>query len=92
MQIVITRHSALVQLLIEKGLVNEGVEVISHATPDNVSGKDVIGILPNKLAALANTLTEIPLDITPELRGKELDIETLRKIAGAPVTYKITIV
>jgi len=92
MQIVITRHPALVQLLIENRLVNEGVQVISHATPDTVMGKDVIGILPNKLAALANTLTEIPLDITPELRGKELDIETLRKIAGAPVTYKITIV
>ena len=92
MQIVITRHPALVQLLIENRLVNEVVQVISHATPDTVMGKDVIGILPNKLAALANTLTEIPLDITPELRGKELDIETLRKIAGAPVTYKITIV
>lgn len=87
--IVVTRHSALVELLIERGLVQAGTPVITHATPDQVAGKDVIGVLPLSLAALANSVIEVPLALTPELRGKELDLETLRSIAGEAVTYKV---
>lgn len=32
---------------------------------------------------------ENQLALTPEMRGKELDLETLRKIAGEPVTYVV---
>lgn len=88
-QIIVTRHLALVQLLIERGIIEPDAPVIQHATPNDVAGKDVIGVLPLSLAALANSVTEIPLALTPELRGKELDIETLRSIAGEAVTYKV---
>lgn len=87
--VIVTRHPALVDLLIERGLVQPGSPVISHATPEQVTGKDVIGVLPLSLACLANSVTEIPLALTPELRGKELDIQTLRSIAGEAVTYKV---
>lgn len=87
--IIVTRHKALVDLLVERGLVESGAPVIEHATAEDVRGKDVIGVLPLSLAVLANSVTEIPLALTPELRGKELDIETLRSIAGAPVTYRV---
>lgn len=89
-QVVVTRHPALVALLEERGLIPANTPVISHATPDQVAGKDVIGVLPLSLAALANSVTEVPLALTPELRGKELDLETLRSIAGEAVTYKVT--
>lgn len=89
-QIIVTRHAALVDLLIERGIVAPNAPVISHATPEQVTGRDVIGVLPLSLAALANSVTEIPLALTPELRGKELDLETLRSIAGEAVTYKVT--
>lgn len=87
--IVVTRHTALVDLLIERGLIDSGTPVISHATPEQVTGRDVIGVLPLSLAALANSVTEIPLALTPELRGRELDLETLRSIAGEAVTYRV---
>lgn len=87
--IVVTRHPALVELLVERGLIEQGTPVISHATPEQVQGKDVIGVLPLSLASLANSVTEIPLALTPEMRGKELDIETLRSIAGKAVTYRV---
>jgi len=90
--IVVTRHPALVALLQERGLIEEGVRVIPHATPQDVRGKHVIGILPLSLAALAASVTEIPLNLSAELRGKELDLETLRRIAAEPVTYKVTVV
>ena len=51
--IVVTRHAALVQYLIEQGLVSASVSVITHATPDDVRDKHVIGVLPLSLAASA---------------------------------------
>jgi len=90
--IVVTRHPALVELLRERGLIGDDVRVISHATPQDVQGKHVIGVLPLSLAALAASVTEIPLTLSPELRGKELDLETLRQVAGEAVTYQVTVV
>ena len=90
--IVITRHEALVALLRERGLIGDDVRVISHATSEDVRGKHVIGVLPLSLAALAASVTEISLTLSPELRGKELDLETLRQVAGEAVTYQVTVV
>lgn len=89
MKIVVTRHPALVTLLIERGLIEPDTPVIAHATPEEVTGKHVIGVLPLSLAALANSVTEVPLALTSEMRGKELDLATLRAIAGEAVTYKV---
>ena len=88
--VVVTRHPALVALLRERGLISDDCRVIEHASPDDVRGQNVIGVLPMALAALAASVTEIPLNLTPEMRGKELDIETLRQIAGAAVQYTVT--
>ena len=88
--VVVTRHPALVALLRERGLVTGDCKVLDHATSEDVRGQHVIGVLPLSLAALADKVTEIPLALTPELRGKELDLETLRRIAGEAVTYRVT--
>ncbi len=90
--VVITRHPALVELLIERGIIAEGTPVISHATLRDVRGKHVVGVLPLSLAVAAEKVTEISLALTEEDRGKELDIQRLREIAGPPVTYKVEIV
>ena len=87
--IVITRHPALVDYLREQGIVSGDVEVISHASPDVVRGKHVLGVLPHSLSCLCASFTEIPLRLPPEMRGKELTIEDLRKYAGSPVTYVV---
>ena len=87
--LVVTRHPGLVDYLKEIGLANETTQVVKHATPKVVTGKNVCGVLPHNLSCLCKTFTEIPLNLTLELRGKELDVETLRKIAGKPVTYKV---
>jgi len=90
--VIVTRHPALVQLLEELGLCPAGTPVVSHVAPADIAGKHVIGVLPLSLAALAAQVTELPLALPPDLRGKELDLETLKKVAGAPVTYKVTVV
>ena len=88
-KVVITRHPALVELLKERNMIDGTEKVLTHATEADVKGKDVIGVLPLSLASLANTVTEVPLALTPDMRGKELDIETLREIAGPARTYRV---
>jgi hypothetical protein len=87
--IVVTRHPALVQLLIERGLIRPGTPAIEHATPEDVRGRHVIGVLPLSLAAIAATVTEIELRLTPDQRGRELTLDELRPIAGPARTYVV---
>lgn len=89
--VIVTRHPALVELLIERGLITEAdrARVIEHAQPEDVIGRRVIGVLPLHLAALAERVIEIPLRLRPEHRGQELDLATLREIAAAPVEYSV---
>ena len=88
--LVITRHEALVAYLAEKGLINPNCQVETHASPDLVRGKRVIGVLPHSLSCLTESFTEIPLCLPQELRGKELILADVRKYAGQPATYKVT--
>lgn len=88
--IVVTRHQGLVAYLVEIGLISPDTSVIAHATAENVKGKDVIGVLPLSLAVEANSVTEVPMNLPAELRGKELSLEDTRKYAGVPVKYLVT--
>ena len=87
--LIVTRHPALVDLLLERGY--ESKKITSHVTVDDVRGKNVCGVLPHALSALTESDTEIPLSLSPSDRGKELTLARLREIAGEAVTYKVTI-
>jgi len=85
--LIVTRHPALVQVLAGLGITGR---VIAHVTPADVTGMDVYGVLPYRLAALASSFTEITLDLPPELRGVELSAEQIRAHMGALTTYTVT--
>ena len=87
-QPVITRHKALIAYLLDKDIIKEGeYKLIEHADYKDVEGQDVIGVLPLQLASYAKSVTEVPLKLTPEMRGKELTFEEVEKIAQEPVQY-----
>lgn len=88
-ELIVTRHSGLVEYLREIGLADEETTVVSHATSDVVRGKRVCGVLPHSLSCLCRTFTEIPLNLPAELRGVELSLDQVRQYAGDPVTYRI---
>lgn len=92
LDLVVTRHPGLVAYLQEIGLAPEGVEVVSHATAENVAGKNVCGVLPHSLSCLCASFTEVPLSLPAELRGTELTLEQVRQYAGQPVTYRVEVV
>lgn len=78
--IVITRHPALVDFLLEKHIIEAGnFELYSHASKELIDGKDVIGVLPLSLAKHANSLTTVNLDLPPDMKGKELSLEDVRR-------------
>ena len=87
-QPVITRHKALLDYLLDKDIIKEGeYKLIEHADYKDVEGQDVIGVLPLQLASYAKSVTEVPLKLTPEMRGKELTFDEVSKIAEKPVQY-----
>lgn len=86
---IITRHPALVEYLVKHGIVPEGTPVLTHATPEEVKGKHVFGVLPLQLAALTERITEVPLALTPEHRGRELTLDEMEEVAGEPRTYVV---
>ena len=89
MSIVVTRHPGLLAVLKEKGIVTEEARVLSHVTAEEVRGQHVIGVLPLALAAEAETITEVSLNLPPELRGKELSEEQVRAFMTGINTYTV---
>ena len=90
--VIVTRHQTLVQHLVETGVAPNDAQVVDHATPENVAGAHVIGVLPIHLAALAARYTNVALHTPPELRGVELTLEQVRLYAQPPVSYEVRIV
>ena len=89
--VVITRHPALVEYLLDEKIIQENTKVVEHVTiPEMVQGKNVLGVLPHNLSCLCESFTEVPLRLPSELRGKELTIDQIRQYASDPVTYKVT--
>jgi putative CRISPR-associated protein (TIGR02620 family) len=87
--LIVTRHPALLQYLQEIGLATSEVEVVNHASEEIVRGRNVCGVLPHSLSSICETFTEVPLRLPPELRGQELTLEQLREYSGEPVTYRV---
>ena len=88
--LVVTRHQGLVEYLVKEGLISPSPEVVSHASPEIVSGRHVWGVLPHNLSCLCTSFTEVPLSLPAEMRGQELTEADVRQYAGSPVTYVVT--
>lgn len=84
---VVTRHTALVAYLLELGVITSETRVLSHAKEEDVLNKDIIGVLPLHLACWTKSISEVPLNLTPDMRGRELTLEEVRACAQPLVTY-----
>jgi putative CRISPR-associated protein (TIGR02620 family) len=68
--LIVTRHAGIVAWLAGRGITGD---VVSHATPEVVAGRDVVGILPLNLCSMALSITTIDLlGLRPDQRGQEL--------------------
>lgn len=86
--LIVSRHTALVEWLKAKGI--EG-EVIPHATPEQIAGQTVIGILPVNLASLCARYGNVGLPkLSADLRGKELTVEQMDEAGATLEWYTVT--
>jgi hypothetical protein len=88
-KLIVTRHTALVAYLIEKGYVDKDTPHIAHADVEDVKGKHVYGILPNWLACHADKFTEVQLRLPVDKRGAELSLKDVKFYIVEPKTYTI---
>lgn len=87
--IIVTRHPGLVEVLVEDGVCQKGTPVIGHATVTDIKDKHVYGVLPLSLAVHALRVTEVSLNIPPEMRGKELTKEQVSQYRTGVNTYEV---
>jgi hypothetical protein len=87
------RHASFIDILLERGVIDDTTPVLSQATRSAVKGKHVLGLLPNYLASLAASITEIPMRLTNEdflaMQRGGLTPERARAVTGDPVTYRV---
>lgn len=87
--LVVTRHKGLVDYLQEIGLADEKTEIIEHASPSDIKGKHVAGVLPHSLACLTKKFTAVPVRIPRDQKG-DLSLEEIKKyVIGEPVSYLV---
>jgi len=88
-KLVVTRHKALYEYLLEKGYIEPDTPCVSKVDSDDVIGKHVYGVLPNWLAAKTKLYTEVQLRIPYHKRGKDLTIEEVRFLSYGIKSYKV---
>lgn len=85
---IVTRHAGAIEWLRLRGV--EGA-VISHATPDQVRGCAVYGVIPLNLAAEAAEVWAIDLPgLKPEDRGSDLTPEEMDRAGATLSGYRVT--
>lgn len=87
MKVLVTRHEALIEYFSNMGIIFD--KVITHATPEDITGNDVWGVLPLHLASLADTVTTIDMNLPVEMRGKELSLTDVETYFTGMSTYQI---
>ena len=82
--VIVTRHKGAVEWLARRRYCGR---VVEHATPDDVRGKAVIGVLPLHLAALCAAVASIDMPkLRADQRGVDLTPEEMNA-AGATLHW-----
>lgn len=86
-KIIVARNKAFVEYAIEIGIASPADLVFDRVNDEIVSGNDIVGAIPMRLAAVASSVTEIPLFLPKGVRIDDLDIDGIRKYAKEPRKY-----
>ena len=89
-KLVVTRHIGALNWLVRHGHVPADVDVVVHATADNVRGRDVYGVLPLHLAVEAGRVNSVDLPGLPaDRRGTELSADEMDDFGAVLRTYVV---
>jgi hypothetical protein len=83
----------LIAVLRERGIIDASTPITGRAATAEIKGRHVLGLLPNYLASMAASITEIPMRLTNDdyiaMQRKDLTLERTRAVVSNPVTYKV---
>ena len=88
--LIISRHAGAMGWIQKHHPEFAECELITHASPEILKGKRVIGILPIQLAVLATEFWNLSLNVPANMRGKELTIEDMEKFDCKIEQFQIT--
>ncbi|MCK9520157.1 MAG: CRISPR-associated protein Csx16 [Candidatus Omnitrophota bacterium] len=88
--IIVTRHPGALGWLRKHHPELGEVEVVSHASPDQIQGARVVGVLPVNLAALCGEYWHLSMEVPPDYRGKELSCEDMEHFRCAIEKFVVT--
>ena len=88
-QLIVTRHPELIEVLAEEGIATRETPMIAHATAEQVRGKHVAGVLPLALAAECASITEVTLNLPAETRGRRLTAAEVRQYMTGIHRYRV---
>lgn len=87
-EVLVCRHAGTIEWLRrEFGTAVPLDAITGNATPDDVRGKRVLGVLPLHLAAVASSVTEV--ELTPPPRGEELTAEQVAERKPRLRTFRV---
>lgn len=84
--LIVTRHSGMVDWLSRNGVSGR---VVSHASAEDVRGMNVYGNLPMHLAALADSITTVDMDLPAEMRGQDISADQMDSYDARMTTYQV---
>lgn len=87
--IIVTRHAGAADWLREHHPEFGNCEVLAHASPEDLKGNKVIGVLPIHLAALCGEYWHLTMSLPPEARGKELTAEDMEQYGCSIQRYRV---
>jgi len=87
--VIVTRHVGALQWLNKHHPEFGEARVITHATPELVRGKRVVGILPVQLAAECAEYWHLEMSVPREKRGAELTAEELERFGCKLTRYEV---
>lgn len=72
-----------------EGYVPIAIDVLTHATPDDVRGNRVIGVLPEELSSLCAEYWKLSMNVPPGMRGKEISCADMERLGCSVKRYEV---
>ena len=86
-KIIVVKFPEMAKHYIELGLCPPDTPQRPYAGEEDVSGKDVFGVIPIYLASFANSVTEVPVIAGNRFHQVMNDINLIRQYAKPPKRY-----
>lgn len=88
-KIVVTKYQTVYDFLVEKEIIPEGTEMVSYINPKYAEGKEIYGMVPMSIAALAESYTEVKIAFNNKANPEDLSVQELERLIKYVTTFTV---